>query len=168
MAKSREYELNIKIGVGVDKSSMSSMNEVKKELQASKPIFDEIENASKTAFKVVAGSATAAASVIAAGTAASISVGSSFESAFAGVKKTTDATAEEYEQIRQGILGMAEEIPASVDSIAEVAEAAGQLGIAKEALLDFTGVMIDLGESTNMEAAEAASSLAKFANIDTR
>lgn len=88
-----------------------------------------------------------------------------FESAFAGVEKTVDGTTEQLAALRQGILDMAEEIPASTTEIAAVAEAAGQLGIATDDVLDFTRVMIDLGEATNLSADEAASALAKFANI---
>lgn len=88
-----------------------------------------------------------------------------FESAFAGVEKTVDGTTEQLAALRQGILDMAEEIPASTTEIAAVAEAAGQLGIATDDVLDFTRVMIDLGEATNLSADEAASALAKFSNI---
>ncbi len=88
-----------------------------------------------------------------------------FESAFAGVEKTVDGTEEQLAALRQGILDMATEIPASTTEIAAVAEAAGQLGIATDDVLDFTRVMIDLGEATNLSSDEAASSLAKFANI---
>lgn len=88
-----------------------------------------------------------------------------FESAFAGVEKTVDGTTDQLAALRQGILDMAEEIPASTTEIAAVAEAAGQLGIATDDVLDFTRVMIDLGEATNLSADEAASALAKFANI---
>ena len=41
----------------------------------------------------------------------------------------------------------------------EVAEAAGQLGIEVPNIMEFTRVMIDLGEATNLSADEAATSL---------
>lgn len=89
-----------------------------------------------------------------------------FESAFTGVRKTVDATEEEFAEMRQGILDMSQtDVIASADEIAAVAEAAGQLGIQKEHILDFSKVMIDLGEATNLTADDAASQLAKFANI---
>ncbi|SFH68576.1 phage tail tape measure protein, TP901 family, core region [Pisciglobus halotolerans] len=60
---------------------------------------------------------------------------------------------------------MAKEIPASTTEISAVAEAAGQLGIKTENVLEFTRTMIDMGESTNLSSEEAASSLAQLANI---
>ena len=88
-----------------------------------------------------------------------------FESAITGVFKTVDGSDAELAAITQGIKDMSKEIPATTTEIAGVAEAAGQLGIATEDVLAFTRVMIDLGESTNLTADEAATSLAKFANI---
>ena len=88
-----------------------------------------------------------------------------FEDAFAGVEKTVDGTKEQMEELKQGIRGMAKEMPSSTTEIAAVAEAAGQLGIKTENILDFSKAMIDLGNSTNLTADEAASQLAKFANI---
>lgn len=88
-----------------------------------------------------------------------------FESAFAGVRKTVDATEEEFSALSEGIRAMAKELPASAVEIAGVSEAAGQLGIANEHILSFTRTMIDLGESTNMSADTAATNLARLANI---
>lgn len=88
-----------------------------------------------------------------------------FESAFTGVEKTVDGTPEQLEKIKQGIRDMAKEIPSSTTEISAVAEAAGQLGIETENILSFSKAMIDLGNSTNLTADEAASQLAKFANI---
>ena len=88
-----------------------------------------------------------------------------FETAFAGVEKTVDGTEEQLQKLKEGIKDMSKVIPSSTTEISAVAEAAGQLGIETESILDFTKVMIDLGNSTNLSADEAASSLAKFANI---
>lgn len=88
-----------------------------------------------------------------------------FESAITGVAKTTDLTDEELADMSDAIKAMFTEIPASTTEIAAVAEAAGQLGIQKDALLDFTRVMTMLGTATNMTAEDAATALARFANI---
>lgn len=88
-----------------------------------------------------------------------------FESAITGVNKTVEGTPEQLQAISDGIKEMTTEIPATTTEIAAVAEAAGQLGIATDDVLAFTRVMIDLGESTNLSAEEAATALAQFANI---
>ena len=96
---------------------------------------------------------------------AGVKAATDWESAFAGVKKTTDATEAEYEELAAGIQKMATETASSAEDIAAVAEAAGQLGISKEHLLEFTKTMVMLGDSTNLSADEAAVALARFLNI---
>ena len=89
----------------------------------------------------------------------------SFESAFTSVRKTVDATEEEFEALSGEIKQMSTEIATSAEDIAEVVAIAGQLGIENEHLMEFARTMIDLGNSTDIVAEEAASTLAKFANI---
>ena len=96
---------------------------------------------------------------------ASVKASINFESAFAGVRKTVNATEAEFKKLEKGIRDMSKHIPSSAAAIAEVAESAGQLGIATENILSFSRVMIDLGEASNLTSTEAASSLAQFANI---
>lgn len=88
-----------------------------------------------------------------------------YESAFAGVRKTVDATEGEYKKMSNAIREASKTMPASAADIARVAESAGQLGIKKQNIVDFSKTMIDLGESTNMTADEAATAMARFANI---
>lgn len=95
----------------------------------------------------------------------SIKKGIDFESAFAGVEKTVDGTATQMAQLREGIKEMSKELPTSASDIAAVAEAAGQLGIQTDNILAFSKVMIDLGEASNMSSEQAATALARFANI---
>ena len=94
-----------------------------------------------------------------------IDAGISFESAFAGVRKTINASEEEFAVLKSDILDMSTRVASSADDIASVMEMAGQLGIANENLTDFTETMIRLGDSTNMGAGEAAETLARFQNI---
>lgn len=89
----------------------------------------------------------------------------SFESAFTSVRKTVDATEEEFAALSGEIKQMSTEIATSAEDIAEVVAIAGQLGIENEHLMEFARTMIDLGNSTDIVAEEAASTLAKFANI---
>ena len=175
--KGKEYQLAIRIAGIVDKSFSASLASTKGGLaQIQTTInaidsdfvkldkgFDGIVRTGEKCFSAIASAAGVAS--MAAATAASVYEGSQFESAFAGVKKTVDATAEEYAALRQNILDMTREIPSSASDIAGVMEIAGQLGIATESLTEFTETMINLGVSTNLSAEEAATNLAKFANI---
>lgn len=88
-----------------------------------------------------------------------------FETAVTGVAKTTNLTDEELAAMADSIRSLSTEIPVTAEEISAVAEAAGQLGIQKDALLDFTETMVQLGTATNMTADEAATALARFANI---
>lgn len=88
-----------------------------------------------------------------------------WESAFAGVRKTVDGSDEEIAALEGELRGLARTLPATHEEIAAVAEAAGQLGIKRQDVAQFTKTMIDLGETTNLSAEEAATALAKFSNI---
>ena len=102
--------------------------------------------------------------IAAIGTAA-VKAALDFESSFAGVRKTVDATESEFAALEQGFRDLAKEIPVSVNELNRIGEAAGQLGIETENILGFTRVMADLGATTNLSANEAASALARLANI---
>jgi len=104
------------------------------------------------------------APVVALGTAAMKS-SIEFESAFTGVRKTVDASEAEFAQLEATVKRMSTEIAADTTEISNVMANAGQLGIRTDALEDFTRVMIDLGNTTDIVAEEAGSTLAKFANI---
>lgn len=110
-------------------------------------------------------SAAAIGAAMAAGLTASVRAGMDFESAFAGVKKTVDATTEQLAGLRREILDMSGSMPMAASDIAGIAEAAGQLGIKTDNIRDFTKVMADLSVATNMTSEQAATELARFANI---
>lgn len=101
--------------------------------------------------------------------AASVKAAMDTETAFTGVAKTTDFVVnnvvDEFSEFKEKIFELSERLPATAVEIAGVAEAAGQLGIEKENLVEFTETMIQLGDTTNLTAEEASSALAKFANI---
>lgn len=88
-----------------------------------------------------------------------------FESAMAGVAKTTDLTPAELDEMAKSLQELSTQMPMTANQLAGLTEVAGQLGIAKENLVEFTTVMANLGVSTNLSAEEAAASLAKFANV---
>lgn len=185
-----EYRLAIRIAGEIDKSLKESTNLTRKELnklardtvkasreantfgqkleqqlQEVEPVFSGIEKAGKAAFQAVAVAAGTAAAAIGGVSAFSYSAGSGFESAFAGVKKTVDATDSEYAIMEKNIRAMAKEMPQTAEDLSAIAESAGQLGIEKENLIDFTKTMANMGVATNLSSEEAATEFARFANI---
>gem|GEM_PF-1128202 len=88
-----------------------------------------------------------------------------WESAWAGVTKTVDGTPAQYAELETGLRKLARTLPSTHAEIAGVAEAAGQLGVARDDILGFTKTMIDLGESTNLTAEDAATNIAQISNV---
>ncbi len=101
----------------------------------------------------------------AAGMALTVKAAMDWESAFAGVRKTVDGTDEEIASLEGELRKLATTLPATHQEIAAVAEAAGQLGVARADVASFTETMIMLGETTNLTADAAATELAQFSNI---
>jgi TP901 family phage tail tape measure protein len=96
---------------------------------------------------------------------ACIKASTEFESAITGVYKTVSGTDKQLQNITDGIKKMALELPMTTTELSAIAEAAGQLGIQTDNILAFTKTIANLGNTTNLSAEEAASSLAKFMNI---
>jgi len=88
-----------------------------------------------------------------------------YEDGITGVKKTVDATPAAFAALESELRGLNRRLPASQAEIHGVAEAAGQLGVETESIAGFTETMVNLGETTNLSADEAATSLARFMNV---
>lgn len=88
-----------------------------------------------------------------------------WETQWAGVTKTVDGTGEQLNELEGDLRDLATSLPATHQEIAAVAEAAGQLGVAREDISEFTKTMIDLGETTNLTADQAATDIAQISNV---
>lgn len=88
-----------------------------------------------------------------------------FETAMANLNKVAKLSDGELAALGEDIKRLSTEIPATTSEIAQVAEASRRLGIAQEALLSFTEVMVNLGGVSDLSADQAATALARFANI---
>ena len=99
--------------------------------------------------------------------AATVSVKSyaDIESAFTGVKKTVEGTAETYEWLYDELTKIPLATASSTEDVMAVAEAAGQLNVEAEAIPTFTKNIIMLADSTNILASDGATSIAQFLNI---
>lgn len=101
---------------------------------------------------------------IVAGFGASVKAAVDYEQALAGVAKTTNLSGAELNKMSDEITGMSKKMPFAATEIAGVAEAAGQLGVKKSEITDFTKTMLDMSVATNLTSEEAATEFARFAN----
>lgn len=144
-----------------------------------KRVEGELRSMGRTA-KLTAGEASLGISTLgrasqAAGTALLVGVGAAlavgtkaaidFESSFAGVRKTVEASEGQFERLARNIRDLSLDIPVNVNELNRIAELGGQLGIGAESLTAFTEVIAKLGATTNLEIDEAATTLARFANV---
>jgi TP901 family phage tail tape measure protein len=89
-----------------------------------------------------------------------------FESVMADVAKVVDFTGEAEKKLFAGrILEKSRITPVSATGLGEIAAAGGQLGIAKDQLLDFTDVVARMSTAFDMSAGDAGESMAKIMNI---
>jgi len=153
---------DILVKVGADITNFSrAMASANRDLQQ----FSNANQQTFDAFKQTGAIVTGAGIALATGLGFAVTEAIKFEDSFAGVRKTVDASEAEFAALEQGFRDLSKEIPASIHEINAVGEAAGQLGIKKENILEFTRTMIDLGVATNMSSDEAATALARLANI---
>ena len=88
------------------------------------------------------------------------------ESAFADVRKVVDFDdAADMQAFKDQIQGMSREIPIATDGLYAIAAAAGQLGVKKDQIDDFTRTVSMMSTAFDMTANEAGDSMAKIANI---
>lgn len=88
-----------------------------------------------------------------------------FEYAMAGVRRTVGGTDEFLTDLGDSFKEMSTDIPITTTELGDIAETAGQLGVAQEYVEEFTVVMAELGTTTDLSADSAATMLAQFANI---
>jgi len=85
-----------------------------------------------------------------------------WQSDWTGVLKTVEGSDTQLSSLEGTLRGLTKELPSSHTEIANVAQAAGQLGVAVPEIAKFTETMINLGTSTNLSADDAAIALSRF------
>lgn len=109
---------------------------------------------------------TIAGAAISAAYALSSKSAISFESAFAGVRKTVDATEVEFAALNSELIGLSNTLPMSASNLAGIMEIAGQLGVrGVENLTKFTETVAKISVTTNLTKEAAATDFARIANI---
>lgn len=88
-----------------------------------------------------------------------------WESAWAGVVKTVDGSQDQLATLEEQLRTLATELPQTHGEIAEVAQAAGQLGVAVDDVATFTETMVNLGETTDLASDQAAFAVAQIGNV---
>lgn len=89
----------------------------------------------------------------------------SFESAFAGVKKTVEATDYQFDAFNQTLKQMTTTIPMAYEDLAKIAELGWQMGVPIENLAKFTETLAAISVSTNLWLESAALSLSRIASV---
>ncbi len=159
--------LNYRIGVDIDelRRSMEQAGTLTRQMARDLAAAQKQQDASRQAITDLGTAMVAFGVAGAAGLAVSAKAAIEWESAFAGVRKTVSGSPEEIASLEKELRGLALTLPASQTEIAGVAEAAGQLGIKREDVAQFTKTMINMGEATNLTSEEAATGIAKMSNI---
>jgi len=119
------------------------------------------------AFTLMGAAAAGAGLAIAAGLGVAGKAAIDFESSFAGVAKTVDASASELEAMSGELRDMAKQIPVSVNELNRIAESAGALGVSKGDVVGFTRVIAELAITTDLTADAAANGMARIRNAFT-
>lgn len=89
-----------------------------------------------------------------------------FESAMADVKKVVDFdTPEELQEMQNQIKELSKTIPLSLDGLAQIVAAGGQLGVPKEQLAGFAETAAKMAVAFGTTADEAGQSMAKLSNV---
>lgn len=87
------------------------------------------------------------------------------DTALTGVRKTVDGTEEQYRQLKQAAIDFSETNAVSAAQMLDIEALGAQLGFAIEELEEFGRVASGLDIATNMDAEQAATEMAQFANI---
>lgn len=154
----------------VTKAMASIRREVEKVGPLAEGAFGKVGQAASAAGQAMtaAGAAMTAAITVPIVGALSLSTRAAmdFESSFANVRKTVDASEPEFAAMSAGIRQMAKDIPATTTELNNIAAIGGQFGISKTGLLEFTRTVADLGVAVDGISAEnAAAQLAQISAV---
>lgn len=87
------------------------------------------------------------------------------ESGIAGVRKTTNLTKQELAGFTAEVREFSKNNPFDVGLVTKVSELGGQMNIAKESLLDFSKVMLEMDITTDLDLEQGTMQMAQFAAV---
>ena len=87
------------------------------------------------------------------------------DTSLTGVRKTVDGTEEQYRQLKESAIEFSKTNAVSADQILDIQALGAQLGFSIDELDEFSRVVSGLDIATDMNAEQAATELAQFANI---
>ncbi len=88
-----------------------------------------------------------------------------YESAFADVRKTTNATEDQFTSLHGSFLEMSESKPLGFIDLSEIGYAGSQAGVIFDELETFVDVIADLQAATDIAGEEGVMSISKFLNL---
>ena len=162
MAKIEDVKLKINVKSDSKKATKETISAIDKVAKHANLKKAQITRAVTAAAKGVVALGTLAAGALILSTKAAIK----FESSFAGVKKTVEATDEEFAKLAQNFKDLSKIKPVDVNELNKIAELAGQLGVSGvKNLTKFTSVIADIAVTTNLTTESAATDFARIANV---
>lgn len=162
---SKSAEAALKAAADAAEVSVSQYRRAQREADKQAAAARKAAQEQQDAMDKIGVAAMSMGAVVAAGLALSTKAAIDWESAWAGVQKVVDGTPAQMAELEGELRKLATTLPATHEEIAGVAEAAGQLGIARGDIVEFTETAIALGVSTNLSAEDAATGLARLGNI---
>lgn len=159
---------DIQITIATKKTGTGTEDTEKAVESLSKKLQSQSEN-----FKTLGKAAVVMGAAAGGALALSIKAAVDFEDAFAGVLKTSDSLgesvsnlSEDGERFRQFLRNTSKETGATRESLAGIAEIAGQLGVSSvDNLEKFTRTIQDISVSTSLTSEAAATDFARIANV---
>lgn len=186
MAEEEVFKARIEISTDADKSSTkideltgrlkNLETQTKKATQGNKGFLEGQQQTTsqlprlRYALYDVANTVGVVSAAFAAAGIGALKLSADFETAFTGVQRTTLATGDSLDLIRQQLLALSTEVPVAFTELAGIATIGAQLGIASSDLAGFTKNVSMFAATTNVSVEEASKSfgaLGELLNVPT-
>lgn len=88
-----------------------------------------------------------------------------YETLFAQIQRTAQVSGDDWDNLKDSLIDLSMQIPATIDDLARIASLAGQLNIAAEDIDSFTESVLKFSATTDVTADAAAESLGRVAQL---